>query len=365
MPMKTDVNRQGCGTATRRDFLQGCLAAASVPAFSGVAADNPGGIRAVMLHMGMNMWGDWHAPGEPVAKGRRYAKDEIFFSEPIWRKTVAHAKAKNLNMVVMDLGEFLEYPSHPELAVKGSWKADRMAAEVKRLRTMGLEPIPSLNFSATHDCWLQEYHRMLSTRIYYNVCSDILKDVAEIFETPRMIHIGFDEECYKLQSGRGVVMIRQHEMWWHDLYWFVNAVEKLGMRAIVSADYGWNHPEYVKKMPKSTVQQNWYYNQDAQGYVIENMAPEFKPQLQLYIDLEKAGFDQLPCVTNWISERAKKAGLKNNSENSRKMVEFCRRHIAPERLLGFMMASWADTQGEATCRFNCAGIDQLAAALDT
>ena len=108
MPMQTDVNRQGCGTATRRDFLQGCLAAASVPAFSGVAADNPGGIRAVMLHMGMNMWGDWHAPGEPVAPGRRYAKDEIFFSEPIWRKTVAHAKAKNLNMVVMDLGAMQE-----------------------------------------------------------------------------------------------------------------------------------------------------------------------------------------------------------------------------------------------------------------
>ena len=40
-------------------------------------------------------------------------------------------------MVVMDLGEFLEYPSHPELAVKGSWSADRMRAEVKRLRAMG------------------------------------------------------------------------------------------------------------------------------------------------------------------------------------------------------------------------------------
>ena len=350
---------------TRRDFVRDAMVGAAGIAAAPVFASAPESIRAVMLHMGMNMWGDWHAPGEPVAKGRRYAKDEIFFSEDVWKRTVAHARKKGCNMVVMDLGEFVKYPSHPELAVKGSWSAERMRNEVRRLRKMGLEPIPSLNFSATHDCWLQEYHRMLSTRIYYGVCSDILKDVAEIFETPRMIHIGFDEECYKLQSGRGVIMIRQHEMWWHDLYWFVNTVEKLGMRAIVSADYGWKHPEYVKKMPKSTVQQNWYYNQDAQGYEIEKMAPEFKPQLQLYIDLEKAGFDQLPCVTNWISERAKKAGLANNSENSRKMVEFCRRHIAPERLLGFMMASWTDTQGEATCRFNCAGIDQLNAAMDS
>ena len=218
---------------TRRTFIREAMIGSAGLAASPSFAASPEAIRAVMLHMGMNMWGDWHAPGEPVAPGRRYAKDEIFFTESIWRKTVAHAKAKDLNMVVMDLGEFLEYPSHPELAVKGSWKADRMVAEVKRLKKMGLEPIPSLNFSATHDCWLQEYHRMISTRIYYGVCADILKDVAEIFGTPRMIHIGFDEECYKLQSGRGVITVRQHEMWWHDLYWFVNTVERLGMRAIV------------------------------------------------------------------------------------------------------------------------------------
>jgi hypothetical protein len=354
----------------RRDFLASSGAAAMLaakPAFAASGNLFSGGhekIRAVMLHMGMNMWCDWRAPGEPVAKGRRYQHDEVFFSEEMWNRAVERACKRKYNCIVMDLGEFLRYPSHPEIAAKGAWSADRMREEVRRLRRLGLEPVPSLNFSATHDSWLGEYHRMLSTRIYYQVCSDILKDVAEIFEQPQAINIGFDEEGYNLQKGRGVVMVRQHEMWWHDLYWFVNQVEKLGARAIAFADYGWKHPEYAKKCPKSLIQQAWYYNQDAQGYEIDKMAPEFQRQLKIILELEEAGFDQFPCVTNWMSDRAKKAGLKNNIENSSKMVEFCRRHIAPERMLGYMMASWTDTKGEATCRFNCAGIDHLANALD-
>ena len=96
-------------------------------------------------------------------------------------------------MVLIDLAEGLVYPSHPELAVKGSWSVERMRKELDRLRGMGLEPIPKLNFSTTHDLWLGEYHRMVSTKKYYEVCADLIRDVGEIFGTPRMIHIGFDE----------------------------------------------------------------------------------------------------------------------------------------------------------------------------
>jgi hypothetical protein len=43
------------------------------------------------------------------------------------------------------------YPSHPELAVKGSWSPEKMKSELARLRALGLEPIPKRNFSASHD----------------------------------------------------------------------------------------------------------------------------------------------------------------------------------------------------------------------
>ena len=74
---------------TRRTFIKGAMIGTAGIAASPSFAASPETIRAVMLHMGMNMWGDWHAPGEPVVPGRRYAKDEIFFwniqAIPNWR----------------------------------------------------------------------------------------------------------------------------------------------------------------------------------------------------------------------------------------------------------------------------------------
>ena len=267
-------------------------------------------------------------------------------------------------MVVMDLGEFLAYPSHPELAVKGSWSAERMSSEVKRLKAMGLEPIPKMNFSATHHQWLKQYGRMLSTEPYYRVCADVLKDVSEIFERPRFIHLGFDEEKPENQRKRLVVCLRQNEMWWHDLLWFVGHVEKLGSRAWMFSDYGWHHPEFIKKCPKSILQSNWYYNEDAVGYDVDKMKDWFKPKLRLFADLDKAGFDQVPCPSNWMSSKLKASGRTDNSDCAGEVVKYCRANIAPERLKGFMMASWAECKTEGAFRFNCAGMDQLAAGMD-
>ena len=94
---------------TRKEFLAASAAFAAIPSF----AAKPSERRAVLLHMGMNMWGEWRAPGEPKVEGKRYTRDEIYFSEDVWKRTIDHAKERDFNMVVMDLGEFLAYPSHP------------------------------------------------------------------------------------------------------------------------------------------------------------------------------------------------------------------------------------------------------------
>ena len=240
--------------------------------------------------------------------------------------------------------------------------AEKLSAEVKRLKAMGLEPIPKLNFSATHDQWLKEYCRMLSTRTYYQVCADVLKDVSEIFERPRFIHIGFDEEKADMQNGRLMVMVRQNEMWWHDLLWFVKQVEKLGSRAWMFSDYGWRHPEFVEKCPKSVLQSNWYYNEDAQGFDIDKMKDWFKPKLRLFADLDKAGFDQVPCPSNWVSPRLRESGRTENGDCARELVKFCRNHISPVRLKGFLMAPWARCNSE-TNEMNMRGADLFAEAL--
>ena len=347
---------------TRKEFVASAaaFAAAGRPAF----AKGPEDIRAVLLHMGMNMWGEWRAPNEPKVEGKRYTRDEIYFSEDVWNRTVDHAKKRGFNMIVMDLGEFLRYPSHPELAVKGSWSADRMRDEVRRLKQMGIEAIPKMNFSATHHMWLKEYGRMLSTRPYYQVCSDVIRDVSEIFGRPRFMHLGFDEETPNNQKGRLVVCARQGEMWWHDLLWFVRGVEKLGSRAWIFSDYGWHHDGFADKCPKSVLQSNWYYNEDAQGYDLGKMGDWYKPKLRLFADLDKAGFDQVPCPSNWLSPKLKASGRTDNTDCAGEVVKYCRANIASERLKGFLMASWAECKSDWAFKFNCAGMDQLADAME-
>ena len=356
---------------TRKDFLAASAAFAAAPAFAKASNNKsayslkPDEIRAVLLHMGMNMWGEWRAPDEPKIEGKRYTHDEIYFSEDIWKRTIDHAKKRKYNMVVMDLGEFLEYPSHPELAVKGSWSPDRMRAEVRRLRKMGLEPIPKLNFSATHDQWLKEYHRMIATEPYYRVCFDVIKDVCEIFETPRFLHIGMDEETLEWARKSLVVNCRQNELWWHSLYKIVNAVESHGVRPWMFTSYAWSHPEYEEKCPKSVLQCVGYYNEDVQGYVIEKMDKRYQPRLRNFINLSRAGFDIVAMPTNWVSEKLKKSGRTENSDCAAELVKFCRANVDPERLKGFLMASWMECKTEGCFRFNCAGMDQLADALES
>ena len=138
-------------------------------------------IKAMLLHLGHNMWCEW-LPDDVMPKAEikpRYIPDyEIRNRDEHWYRVTNYMAVRKLNMVVIDIGEGLVYPSHPELAIKGSWTPDRLRDEVLRLRGMGIEAIPKLNFSATHDGWLKHYHRMLTLPKYYEVVRDVIRDVA-------------------------------------------------------------------------------------------------------------------------------------------------------------------------------------------
>lgn len=203
-----------------------------------------------------------------------------------------------------------------------------MRKELARLRGMGLEPIPKLNFSTTHDSWLKDYQRMVSTSTYYKVCADVIKDAIEIFDRPRFFHLGYDEETAGHQSTHLMAITRQGELWWHDFLWFVKQVENQGVRPWIWSDYYWNHQkEFLSRMPRSVLQSNWYY-----GAAFETAKDMSRVRVQTYIDLDKAGFDQVPTGSNWSCET-----------NFADTLRFCRAHCAPERLKGMMMAPWQRT----------------------
>ena len=284
----------------------------------------------VLLHVGTNLWTDVPEPEDmPPQDAHVFLHPEVRFSEAVWREAVERMVRAGVDRVVMDLGEAVVYPSHPELAIPGSLSPDWFRHEVARLKGLGVEAIPKLNFSAAHDAWLGEYSRMVSTPEYYRVCSDLIGDVAEIFGRPRLFHLGYDEETAQVQRNYAFSVVRQGGLWWHDFLWFVGEVERRGMRPWIWSDYYWGHREdFLARMPRSVLQSNWYYGPD-----LETPPRELEiRQVRTYDELDRAGFDQVPCASTWV-----------RTGNFAATVDYCRRRLSPERLKGFLMAPWRPT----------------------
>ena len=95
----------------RRTFIAGAAAFAAAPAFASRIDE----IRAVLLHWGVNMWGESLPEGiSTIAKGR-LCRTKVEFDESRWNALVEHAALRRVNMIVIDLGEFPVWPSHPTL----------------------------------------------------------------------------------------------------------------------------------------------------------------------------------------------------------------------------------------------------------
>jgi len=288
---------------------------------------------AYLAHLSTNMWND-KAPEAYATDYRRIRalSPKLLCDEAVWQTWTNEAARIGMNMYIVDVGDGVNYPSHPELALEGGWSPDKMRAEVRRLKALGLEPIPKLNFSTCHDSWLKEYHRMVSTPVYYRVCRDLLKDIYEIFDRPRYIHLGYDEE----QPGNPFTafdVVRQGELWWHDFFFFIKAVEDLGARPWVWADVVWHYgEEAAKRVPKSVLMANWYYHTDFDTKKKPESPRNKCSYVGAYELLEKYGFDQTPCGSNWGCE-----------ENFPSLVSFAMENISPERLKGFIMAPWHRT----------------------
>lgn len=304
-------------------------------------------IWANLLQLGCNLWND-HVT-DPAKPYDNRAAEFLRFDENVWRDLTGKMRDIGMNMLVIDLAEGLEYPSHPELAVKGSWSPAKLRAELKRLREMGIEPIPKLNFSATHDVWLKEYSMMLSTRIYHEVIGDLVKDVCEIFDNPRFVHIGMDEESEKLQTKFRYGVTRREDIWFNDLKKIVATVERNGARAWMWGDPAWNYPEFYKHVPRSVMMSNWYYWKDAKEMEAKLDDPSFKigdkrpdcpgqnhaAEFKAFMDLQKGGYEQMPCGTNW-----------NNDGNMEAIVDYSIRRLDPAKMKGFLLTPWKCTWNE-------------------
>jgi len=277
-------------------------------------------IWAFLVHLTFNQLSDRECP----EWGLEHVTASPFMrcDSRTWNTVIRKAAEVGMNMIVIDLSDGVRYESHPEIAVKRAWSVSKLRKELEKIRALGMEPVPMLNFSASHDVWLGTYSRCVSTDQYYKVCKDLIQEVIELFDKPRFLHLGMDEETAMHQAFYEYVVIRQYDLWWHDLLFLIAQVERKGVRPWVWSDRIWRDKSgFRAKMPRSVLQSNWYYG--------KTFSKKLK-FVQAYIDLDKAGYDQVPGASNWDGF----------PDNFMRTVQFCRRHIHPKRLVGFLQTVW-------------------------
>lgn len=290
-------------------------------------------IWAHLMHLGFNMWQD------PVEKDgikaritgghAKNATDYLLCEKDVWKKTTNELANNRCNTIIIDLAEGVCYDKYPELAVRGSWTKKELGDEVLRLKAMGFEVVPKINFSAGHNVWMGRLGRMVSTPEYYQFCDDIIDEMCELFDNPKYFHIGMDEEVFSIQQNQNLCIIRHGDLYWHDIFKLVRRCEKNGARPWMWADYFWHSDEskqsFKDNMTKEILCSNWYYGDFEEKGWLERV-------YSAYEELNELGFDQVPAAGNY---RCK--------DNLKLTVEHSLKTISPDFLKGFMMTTWEPT----------------------
>lgn len=322
------------------------------------------------LQLGRNMWDDFGPEGPdgyaksvdeeatkpqpmmPSGREMRYHSYRITTDEA-WRESIDHLAARGFNAVMIELAEAVEYPSHPELGVAGMWRVGKLKEELAYVRSKGMTPIPSLNFSCSHDAWLKWYHRMLSTPAYYRVVEDVIVDTYRAFESPEYLSVGWDEEYPQMGKGCFINNFRTGELLWHDLDFTCDAVRRLGAKPMMWSDFVWHWPEQFRRhVGLDVIQGNWYYNtvdpadtlpptvngsgearagaeKVAKKYGREKFEMFEYSAAGAFKRLEDFGYTQMPVVSNYRSD-----------ESPEIVLRYCKEHLDQSKVIGYQMSQW-------------------------
>ncbi len=295
-------------------------------------------IWSYFLQLGHNMWRDKWSPidhrGPMICQATGDYQAEMITDRAVWHEVTDFLPSCGINTLIIDIGEGLQYDSHPELSIPGAWSKEELRAEVKRLRKMGIEPVPKLNFSSCHDTWLGEYAWMKGTQKYYDTVKDLIDEVCALFAPVKYFHLGMDEEDMPGGHRKGITVIRCDALWRRDLYYYIDCVEAHGARPWIWGDYYWyNSGTFADTVPRDCLISNWWYERllcDNCG----NFLP--KREMDAYVALHELGYDQVPGCSTWCCH-----------QNHAQTVEFCRQKgLMDEHLLGLMAVPWCKTNVE-------------------
>lgn len=289
-------------------------------------------ITAFLMHLSPNNW---------RKKGCKYDffideedfvyHDSMVCDREVWRKVTDFLPSCGINTILIDVEDGVIYDRHPELAIEGSWTKDELSAELDRLRSIGLTPIPKCNFSCGHNAWLKDYAYMVGTQTFNSVCKDIVEELIELFDTPSMFHLGLEEEDAGLMAENyPVTVIRSHEKKAADAIELFDVCRAHGVRPWIWAEannvqaFGGDEA-FQKYVGKDVILSNWYY-----GILrYEPDSREKYPFADYCVKFGEWGYEQIPTGSTWSWHL-----------NNKDIMRFCKNEVAPESIKGYMSASW-------------------------
>lgn len=285
------------------------------------------------------------------------------FDKDEWHGLLEEMSQKGFNTVVMDVGDGVKYSSHPEVSLPDALTKEEVSEEIKRAKDLGIKIIPKLNFSTTHDVWLGEYERMVSTKIYYNLCRDLLTELHEIFEAPEYIHIGMDEETEYNGHSLDLIILRKRELIWNDLDFYFDCIRSQGATPWMWSDYLFDYPEEFRKhiKPDDLIISPWqyaamyeehftpiensqrdidyYWNGRYKGYGFKYVEedPDCVKYRRESIKGMLDGYRYVPTVSNCIQ----------NKYNTPDTLRWFSEKGVDENLVGFLTAPWKEVKNRA------------------
>ena len=289
-------------------------------------------INAMLMHLSSNMW---------CKKGHSYNaqkevddfiyRDKFFTDKETWIKVCDFCVGCGMDTIFIDIGDGVILDSHPEIAIDGAWTKEEFKAELERLRSKGLTPLPKFNFSSAHSAWMGKYGYMVGTQKYYEVCRDLIEEVCDIFDSPEYFHIGMEEEDAASQKNKPVIIVRAPEVMMRDINYLADVCKGKGARPCIwlNAEMinSFGGEENFKNNVSKDIVMTPYYYRWVRPYYTEEQIPE---TVKLMKKLGEWGYDMIACSSTWSWHLA-----------MHDVMRYCRDNAKhKEHILGYMMASW-------------------------
>ena len=283
-------------------------------------------------------------------------REKVEFDEEYWNELIKKCADTGINTIVIDVGDGVQYESHPEIVIDGAWSKEKVLAEVKKCREYGIELIPKLNFSTGHAYWMGEYRRMTSSTRYYNFCHNILREIYEMFDKPSYIHLGMDEEnIITTACAEDVVIYRKNEVLIKDLKFLFDEVNSLGAKpwiwheplvhyteiyekfigpdeAVISPWWYWSYTE-DEHFPIISDIDNHYYDK---GIRYEKDVPMRVEFMQKIVPLLEKGYKYIPTPSTFYCPET----------NTDDTLKYFKENCPDEQIIGYMTAPWREIDGK-------------------